>query len=241
MAAMSTLGAGLGAMQWIVVRGRLEGAKWWAPTTVAVWSVAGAVIGTLVGALNGRLTAGAHDAGLIGVVITVSLSLLALGFIPATCQWLILRGGLRSLAWYSLRHAAGLVAGGVALWVPASSLGLNLPSGSAWAVGGIALGACIGLATARPVARPLRLARDSGVSLTAIRGWVHSRGGIGTYWTPMGVISLGRFSSGGIPSTRVGGGAPAASPACLITNKPLQASSAPEWQRPVLKGLGIYR
>jgi hypothetical protein len=163
MAAMSTLGAGLGVMQWIVVRGRLEGARWWAPATVGGWGVAGAVIGTMVGTLNGRMTAGAHDAGLIGVVITVSLSLAALGLIPATFQWLILRGGLRSWARYSLRHAAGLVTGGAALWALATSLGLNLPSGSAWAVGGIAMGACIGAATARPVAQPLRLARDSSV------------------------------------------------------------------------------
>jgi len=33
----------------------------------------------------------------------------------------------------------------------------------------------------------------------------HSQGGIGTYWTPYGVISLGQFGSGGIQSTRVGG------------------------------------
>jgi len=163
MAAMSTLGAGLGAMQWIVVRGRLEGVRWWAPATVAGWGAAGAVIGLLVGALNGRQTVGAHDAGLIGVVSTVSLSLLALGLIPATFQWLILRRGARSWAWYSLRHIAGLVAGGVALWALASSLGLNLPSGSAWAVGGIAMGASIGVATARPVAQSLKLACWSSV------------------------------------------------------------------------------
>jgi len=162
MAAMSTLGAGLGAMQWIVVRGRLEGAGWWAPATVAGWGIAGAVIGSLVGALNGRQTVGAHDAGLIGVVITVSLSLLALGLIPAMFQWLILRRSTCSWAWYSLRHLAGLVAGGVALWAVASSLGLNLPSGPAWAVGGIAMGASIGVATVRPVAQSLSLARDSG-------------------------------------------------------------------------------
>ena len=161
-AAMATWGAGLGAMQWIVVRGRLEGGAWWAPTTAAGWGVAGAVIGSLVGALNGRLSAGAHDAGLIGVVITVSLSLLALGLIPATFQWLILRRSTRSWTWYSLRHLAGLVAGGLALWALASSLGLNLPSGPAWAVGGIAMGTSIGVATARPVAQSLTPARDSG-------------------------------------------------------------------------------
>ena len=33
----------------------------------------------------------------------------------------------------------------------------------------------------------------------------HSQAGLGTYWTPYGVISLGQFGSGGIPSTRVGG------------------------------------
>jgi len=163
MAALSTWGAGLGTMQWIVVRGRLEGAGWWAPATVTGWGVAGAVIGSLVGGLDGRQNAGAHDAGLIGVVITVSLSLLALGLIPATFQWLILRRGTCSWAWYSLRHVGGLVVGGVALWALASSLGLNLPSGSAWAVGGIAIGASIGAATARPVAQSLTLARDGSV------------------------------------------------------------------------------
>jgi hypothetical protein len=99
MAATSTWGAGLGAMQWIVVRGRLEGAGWWTPATVAGWGLGGAVIGSLVGALDGPLSAGAHDAGLIGVVITVSLTLLALGPIPATFQWLILRSDRRSWAW----------------------------------------------------------------------------------------------------------------------------------------------
>ncbi len=33
----------------------------------------------------------------------------------------------------------------------------------------------------------------------------HSQAGLGTYWTPYGIISLGQFGSGGIPSTRVGG------------------------------------
>lgn len=33
----------------------------------------------------------------------------------------------------------------------------------------------------------------------------HSQGGLGTYWTPYGVVSLGQFWSRGIPSSRVGG------------------------------------
>lgn len=162
-AAMGMWGAGLGAAQWVVVRGRLRGAGWWAPATLAGWGLAGAIIGSLTGALNGRLSVGAHDAGPVGVAITVSLSVLALGLIPATFQWLVLRHSSQLWGSYSLRHMIGLVAGGMALWVVASALGLNLPSGPAWAVGGAAMGAIIGLATARPVVRAVGLGAEGRV------------------------------------------------------------------------------
>ena len=151
--AFSVWGAGLGVAQWTIVRGHFPGISWWPSATIGGWALAGATIGTMTGALGGRLNAGAYDAGSLGEVASVVASALAIGLVPATFQWLILRRGAQSWAPFSIRFVVGLSLGGFAGWGAASALGLTLPSGPAWIVVGAAIGAAIGWTTARPVAR----------------------------------------------------------------------------------------
>lgn len=155
--AFAVWGAGLGVSQWAVVHGRLPGARWWPATTIAGWALAGATIGTTTGALGGGLNAGAHDAGSLGEVASVVASALAIGLIPATFQWLILRRSAQSWSAFSIRFVAGLSLGGLAGWGAASTLGLTLPSGPAWIVVGAAIGTAIGWTTAPPIARSIAL------------------------------------------------------------------------------------
>lgn len=78
-AAFAVWGAGLGVAQWVVLRGRLRNAAWWAPATIVGWGLAGATIGTTTGGLGGELSSGgAYDAGGLGVAVSLVISILAL-------------------------------------------------------------------------------------------------------------------------------------------------------------------
>ncbi len=151
-AAFAVWGAGLGVAQWAVLRGRLRSAAWWAPATIVGWGLAGATIGTMTGGLGGELsTGGAYDAGGLGVSVSVLISILALGLIPPTSQWLILRPDAPTWGSFSIRFVIGLAIGGMSGWVAATAIGLTLPSGPAWITVGAMVGAVTGATTARPV------------------------------------------------------------------------------------------
>jgi hypothetical protein len=100
-----------------------------------------------------RAQHGCYDAGGLGVSVSVLVSILALGLIPATSQWWILRPNAPTWASFSVRFVVGLAIGGTAGWVAATALGLTLPSGPAWIVVGAVVGAATGATTARPVLR----------------------------------------------------------------------------------------
>ena len=87
-------------------------------------------------------------------------SALAVGLVPATSQWLILRRAGQGWASFSIRFVVGLSLGGLAGWGAASALGLTLPSGPAWLVVGAAIGTAMGWTTARPVARSITAAAE---------------------------------------------------------------------------------
>jgi hypothetical protein len=151
-AAFAVWGAGLGVAQWVVLRGRIRNAAWWAPATIVGWGLAGATIGTMTGGLGGELTTGgAYDAGGLGVFVSVLISILALGLIPPTSQWLILRPDAPTWGSFSVRFVIGLAIGGASGWVAATALGLTLPSGPAWVIVGGMVGAATGATAARPV------------------------------------------------------------------------------------------
>jgi hypothetical protein len=143
-----------GVAQWVVLRGRLRNAAWWAPATIVGWGLAGATIGTTTGGLGGELSSGgAYDAGGLGVAVSLVISILALALIPPASQWLILRPNAPTWASFSIRFVIGLAIGGASGCLTATVLGLTLPSGPAWIVAGAMIGAATGAATARPVLR----------------------------------------------------------------------------------------
>lgn len=106
--AFSVWGAGLGVAQWTIVRGQLPGVSWWPAATIGGWALTGAMIGTITGALGGRMNAGAYDAGSLGEVASVVVSALVIGLVPAAFQWLILRRSGQSWASFSIRFVIGL-------------------------------------------------------------------------------------------------------------------------------------
>ncbi|HEX6580483.1 MAG TPA: hypothetical protein VF195_06400 [Actinomycetota bacterium] len=90
----------------------------------------------MTGGLGGELNMGGYDAGGLGVSVSVVVSILALGLIPATSQWLILRPNPPTWTSFSIRFVIGLAIGGASGWLAATGLGLTLPSGAAWIADG---------------------------------------------------------------------------------------------------------
>jgi hypothetical protein len=147
--AFGVWGAGLGLSQWAVLRNRLPGSQWWAPATIGGWILAGSSIGVINGGVGGEPAA--YDAGGLGAAVAISASVLAIGVLPATAQWLILRHSSQTWASYTIRFDVGLAVGGLVGWSTGTAFGLTFPSGPAWVVVGLFMGAAIGSATARPV------------------------------------------------------------------------------------------
>ena len=151
--AFALWGAGLGLAQWAVVRNRIPRSGLWAPMTIGGWALTGATIGVITGALGGGPAA--YDAGVLGGAVAVAVSLLAIGVLPATAQWVVLRRSPQTWGSYAARFVIGLAVGGLAGWLTGTASGLTFPSGPAWVVVGTGMGAAIGVATARPVARSI--------------------------------------------------------------------------------------
>jgi hypothetical protein len=95
----------------------------------------------------------ANDAGAAGAAVAVAVSVLAIGLLPATAQWVILRRNAQTWGSYAIRFGIGLAVGGILGWLTGTVSGLTFPSGPAWVMVGAAMGAAIGATTARPVAR----------------------------------------------------------------------------------------
>ena len=154
LAAFAVWGAGLGLAQWMVVRNRVPRSGLWAPMTIGGWALTGATIGAITGAVGGGPEA--YDAGAFGRAMAVVVSVLAIGVLPATAQWAVLRRSSQTL-WrsYAIRFDVGLAAGGITGWLTGTASGLTFPSGPAWVIVGTAIGAAIGVATARSVARSI--------------------------------------------------------------------------------------
>src|SRR5262245_14402326 len=127
--AFAVWGAGLGVAQWLVVRKRLPESGWWAPMTIAGWALSGGAIGVIVGGIGGGPAA--YDAGDLAALLAVSVSVLAIGSLPATGQWVILRRSHQQWPPYLIRFDVGLAVGGLAGWVVGTTIGLTFPSGPA--------------------------------------------------------------------------------------------------------------
>ena len=148
--ATAVLGAAVGTAQWLVLRGRLRRVGWWVPATSAGWALAGVVAGILSGAMGGAVTGIGRDVGEWGFVVAAAVGILALGFLPVTFQWMILRRQVhRARRWLLGATGAFLVAAGVAAgvvrWGLVSVIGWLRPEDFPSAKASVSFGAVVGL------------------------------------------------------------------------------------------------
>jgi len=165
-AALSVFGAAVGLAQWLALRRDVERVAWWAPATAAGWAAGGLVAGGLSGAIGGAVTDVGGDIGTWGFVFAAVVGVAAIALLPGALQALVLGRDAHSWARAS---AAGLVAG----WAVAAPvilftgnvLGLGLPSGAAWAIGGLPMGLLGGAITGTSLVRLVAARQgDSGAA-----------------------------------------------------------------------------
>lgn len=164
--ALAVWGAGIGILQWLVLRELLKRAGWWIPATIGGWSIAGAVSGALSGAIGGAVTTIGGDIGPIGFIIVAVVGILAVGFLPGAFQWLVLRRQVEGAGRWVSATAAGFALAGVAGFTVVRGglvmVGLlrpeDFPSAAAFVAFGAVMGPVYGAVTGNVLARLLRLA-----------------------------------------------------------------------------------
>lgn len=112
--------------------------------------MAGVVAGILSGAMGGAVTGIGRDVGAWGFVVAAAVGILALGFLPVTFQWMILRRQVhRARRWLLGATGAFLVAAGVAAgvvrWGLVNVIGWLRPEDFPSAKASVAFGAVAGL------------------------------------------------------------------------------------------------
>ena len=154
--ATAIFGAAIGTGQWLVIRRDLPGAGWWVPGTSAGWGLAGLVAGVLSGSMGGAVTGIGRDVGVWGFVVAAAAGILAIGLLPTTFQWMILRRRVeRPWRWFLGAGAAFLAAAGIAAgvvrWGMVEVTGWlrpeDFPSARAWVLFGAVAGALYGSIT----------------------------------------------------------------------------------------------
>jgi hypothetical protein len=168
-AALAVWGAVVGTAQWLVIRGRLRRVGWWVPATSVGWASAGVVAGILSGAMGGAVTGVGRDVGVWGFVVAAAVGILALGLLPVTFQWMILRREVhRARRWLVGAAVAFLVTAGVAAgvvrWGLVSVIGVlrpeDFPSAKAWVLFGAVVGLLYGAMTGVILEQLLRRSPD---------------------------------------------------------------------------------
>ena len=151
-AALGVWAAGIGTMQSLILRRHLGGVRWWPLTTIAGWSIAGALSGVLpfTAAVTGR----GIDIGPLGFVAVAAVTVLAMGFLPGVFQWLILRHQVDRPGRWVWTSAVGIA---LAVVFAAAILGVmraanwfqpeDFPSAQSWGVAGAAIGLVYGVGT----------------------------------------------------------------------------------------------
>jgi hypothetical protein len=160
--AFGVWGAGIGAMQTLLLRRRLVGAYWWPLATLGGWVIAGALTSALP--IGGAVTGRGIDIGLVGFVAHALATVLAIGLLSGLFQWLILRQQAdRADLW--VRTTAGGIAFGMfvaatVLLGPVSVLAWlrpeDFPSSTSWGVAGAVVGLVYGAVSGRALIRLLR-------------------------------------------------------------------------------------
>jgi hypothetical protein len=161
---VTLFGASVGFAEWLVLRRRVP-AAWWAPATMLGFGLAGAGAGALSGLLGGTVTGMGPEHGIAGFVAAVIVSTLALGLLPGTLQWMILRRSSRRAGRWPWVTLAALLAGvfGAAVIV---RLGLayvirwlqpeDFPSAKALTCAGLVIGGVYAVTTLSSLRRALK-------------------------------------------------------------------------------------
>lgn len=159
--ALGVWGAGIGIMQALILRRQLVRAYWWPLATLSGWALAGVVPGALP--FGGEVTGNGFDVGPLGSVAVAVVTVLAIGILSGSFQWLILRQQVdRSGRW------VWVTAGGIVLAMPVAGVILVLvsaagwlhpedfPSAQSWGVAGAVVGLVYGVVSGQGVIRLLR-------------------------------------------------------------------------------------
>src|SRR5262249_28620046 len=156
--ALGVWGAGIGSMQWLMLRRHVVRAYWWPLATISGWATAGAVSGALP--IGGAVTGRGVDIGPVGFVAVGVVTVLALGFLSGLFQWFILR--------QQTDQAGGWVwttAGSIALAMLSAALILaqmsasgwlgpaDFPSAASWGVAGVVVGLVYGALSGQMLTR----------------------------------------------------------------------------------------
>ena len=141
------VGAGIGIMQWLILRRRFRRAGWWVLASAMGWAVGWAVGQNLIEPVVMFLSK--YEEALGGrSVVTLSVLGVMVGGTVGTMQWLVLRRWVYWAGWWILANIVGLAAGFVAGAVVASTLHLSGVLATVTNImGGIILGALLGAIT----------------------------------------------------------------------------------------------
>ena len=115
--------------------------------------------------MGGAVTGIGRDVGVWGFVVAAAVGILALGFLPVTFQWMILRRQVHDARRWLVGAAgtfivAACLAAGVVRWGMVNVIGLlrpeDFPSAKAWVAFGTVVGALYGAMTGAVLGRLLR-------------------------------------------------------------------------------------
>jgi hypothetical protein len=105
-------GALVGTGQWLALRRHLR-AGWWMPATCLGWAMTGVIVGTVSGVAFGTVSTIGPRLGVGGTVAAAVTNCIVVGLLPASAQWLILRGQIPAGRWQRMSLvglALGLIA-----------------------------------------------------------------------------------------------------------------------------------
>ena len=116
------LGTVVGAVQWLVLRRRLEKPGWWVPATIVSLAVGSAVGGTIMDRVSNAAAmdarAGVVDYGM-AAVLSVAASIVAgivVGTVMGAAQWLVLQRRVEKAGRWVLVSVVGWAVGWPTIW-----------------------------------------------------------------------------------------------------------------------------
>jgi hypothetical protein len=107
---LTLFGALIGIAQWLVLR-RSGYSAWWAPVTVAGWSLTGAVVGAISGFAFGSISSIGPHRSMGVMVVAAAIVALVVAFLPSGAQWFVFRRRMPGVERWPLVNLAGLMAG----------------------------------------------------------------------------------------------------------------------------------